>query len=149
MNDPVYGKTWKMNKGQSVLTASSTPTAETRLYEKVVGGYKLTVSGMHDGQPYEWGYTAQYEGKPSPVYGRSDVDAIEKHQVSNLITIGSFTNKGRIVGAYRRATSIDGKTLTVVASGRRQDGTTYFDVIKYKPLKGGHGLEARATKRAA
>ena len=135
MSDPVFGKIWKINKVQSRFTASSTPATETRLYEKVGRGYKLTVSGTHDGQPYEWGYTAQYDGKPSPVYGRPDVDAIEKHKVTDLITIGSFTKKGKIVAAYKRATSVDGKVLTVVASGNLPDGTTYFDVLKYKPAK--------------
>lgn len=135
MSDPVFAKTWKMVKGQSTFTTASIPTTETRVYEKIGRGYKLTVAGMHEGKPYEWGYTARYDGKRSPVHGRSDVDAIEKHKVTDLITIGSFTKKGKIVAAYRRATSADGKTLTVVASGNRPDGTTYFDVLKYKPAR--------------
>jgi len=135
MRDPVFGKTWKLHKGQSHFGSAFTPATETRHYEKIADGYKLTVTGTYNGQPYEWGYTAQYDGKSSPVHGRADVDAIVKHQVTDQITVGSFTKKGKIVAAYRRDTSKDGKTLTVVASGYRPDGTTYFDVLRYKPMK--------------
>lgn len=60
------------------------------------------------------------------------MDAIEKHRVTDFVTIGSFTKDGEIVASYRRTTSPDGELLTVVASGRCPDGTTYFDVIKYR-----------------
>ena len=135
MSDPVFGRTWAISKEQSRFTASTSPSTETRIYEKVGHGYKLTVSGMHDGQPYEWGYTARYDGEAKPVYGRLDVDAIVKHKVTDLITIGSFTRQGKVVAAYRRETSLDGRTLVVVASGFRPDGTTYFDVLTYKPAR--------------
>jgi hypothetical protein len=39
------------------------PATETRRYEQVGDGYKLTVSGTRDGKPYSWSYTAQYDGK--------------------------------------------------------------------------------------
>jgi hypothetical protein len=131
MTDPVFGKTWNINQRQSSFAGSPTPVTETRLYESIGEGYRLTVSGSSDGMQYEWGYTAEYDGTPCAVFGRGDVDTISKHKVSDLITIGSFSKNGKVVAAYRRETTIDGKTLTVVASGQRPDGATYFDVLNY------------------
>lgn len=129
--DPVFGQNWDMNTAASVFTAWR-PDSETRLYEQVGQGYKLTVTGTRNGQPYKWGYTATTDGKPCPVHGRPDVDMIVKHVVNNLITVGSFTKDGKIVAEYRRATSQDGKELTVVVSGRAPEGGAYFDVLRYE-----------------
>lgn len=131
MSDPVFGKAWTIDTAQSVLSGS-TPTAETRLYEEVGSGYKLSVAGARDGQNYSWGYTVGTDGTRSPVHGRSDVDCIEKHRVNDFITIGSFTKNGQIVASYRREVSPDGAALTVIASGCLHEGATYFDVIRYK-----------------
>ena len=131
LTDPFFGKNWEISKRSSSFS-SWKPDTEKRIYEKVGAGYRLTVSGIRDGKPYRWGYTATTDGQPCPVHGRSDVDAIEKHQITNLITVGSFTKDGKIVAEYRRVTASNGKTLTVVVSGRSPDGTAYFDVLKYK-----------------
>ena len=132
MNDPVFGKAWTIDAEKSILSAEP-PTSETRVYEEVGSGYKLSVAGARDGQSYSWGYTVGTDGTRSPVHGRSDVDCIEKHRVNDFITIGSFTKNGQIVASYRREVSPDGTALTVIASGCLQDGETYFDVIRYKP----------------
>jgi hypothetical protein len=135
MSDPVFGKTWKINKNGSSFAGTGAPATETRYYEKVGEGYKLTVRGSRDGQPYEWGYTVGVDGLPCPVHGRSDVDAIKKHRVNDLITVGSFTNKGEIVASYRREVSPDGDALTVVAAGNLNGGVAYFDVMRYEPAE--------------
>jgi hypothetical protein len=134
MNDPVYGKSWTLNEDESTFAPGEAPSDETRLYEQAGDGYKLTVRGTRKGHSYEWGYTVGTDGIPCPVYGRADVDMIEKHRVSDCITIGSFTKDGEIVASYRRETSPDGSSLTVVAAGNSNlDGTTYFDVMRYDP----------------
>ncbi len=134
MSKLLFGKDWKMTKSQSTFTAGS-PDIETRRYEKVGRGYKLTVSGERNGESYEWGYSAKYDGKSHRVYGRRDVDAIEAHKVNDQITIGLFKKNGKAVALYRRDVSLNGKTLTVQAAGRLTDGTAYFDSIVYKAPK--------------
>jgi len=135
MSDPVFSKKWKINKSDSVFSGSQVPATETRIYEKVGAGYKLTVLGTCGGETYEWGYTVGEDGVPCPVHGRSDVDAIQKHRVTDFITIGSFTKGGEIVASYRREVSPDGHALTVVAAGNAPGSLTYFDVIRYEPIE--------------
>ena len=132
MADPLFGKDWKMNSGLSVLGIGSlSPDHETRRYEEIANGYKLTVTGAHKGQPYSWGYTAIYDGQNHPVYGRDDVDSIVAYRLNEYITLGFFFKNNLEGGAYKRTTTTEGNQLTVVASGRNARGAPYFDVIHY------------------
>ena len=132
MADPLFGRTWNMNPARSRFsTTAFAPDQETRLYEEVPGGYELTVAGSHAGKDYSWNYTALYDGKPHPVYGRPDVNEITIYKINDHITVGFFSKDGVEGGPYSRNVSVDGKTLTVQAAGRNADGTPFFDVIKY------------------
>lgn len=133
MPDPLFGKTWKMNPARSVFsTAAFKPQQETRLYEEIPNGYKLTVNGSNNGIPYSWNYTALYDGKPHPVNGRLDVDAITIYKINQNITVGFFTKGAADGGPYSRSVSADGKSLSVQAAGRHVDGSPFYDVIQYQ-----------------
>lgn len=132
MSDPLFGKTWKADPGKSLFSTDWRPDSETRLYEETAGGYRLTVSGTRNGEPYSWSYAAQYDGKDHAVSGREDADSIEAYRVNDRITIGFFKKKLVAAGAYTRQMSDDGKTLVVQAAGLRVDGMPYFDVIEYR-----------------
>jgi hypothetical protein len=88
--DPLFGKTWNMQPQASVFSAGFNPANETRLYEQRENGYKLTVSGTHNNQPYQWSYEAYYDGNPYPVVGRTDVDAITICKLNDSETGGFF-----------------------------------------------------------
>jgi hypothetical protein len=131
-HDPLFNVNWTMDPGNSLFNEQWKPDTETRLYKRVgKTGYKLQVSGTYKGKPYEWGYTANYDGKDYPVYGRDDVDAIEAYRINSRITVGFFKKNGMPGGPYKRKLSADGKTLEVETVGRRPDGTFYLDVIQY------------------
>jgi hypothetical protein len=130
--NPLFNVDWQLDTGSSLFSTGFTPDKETRLYEEVPGGYKLTVTGEHQGKPYQWGYTALYDGKDHPVEGRPDADAIEAYKVNDKITIGFFKKDGEFVGPYARSLSPDNSTLTVQTVGKQDDGTAYFDVIRYQ-----------------
>ncbi len=131
MADALFGKTWQLNPARTIFSTSLAPAHETRLYEELPGGYRLTVEGTHNGAPYRWGYTALYDGLPHPVYGRSDVDTITAYRVNDKITIGFFSKNGLEGGSYSRRLSEDGHSLTVEAAGRNASGLPYFDVTNY------------------
>ena len=130
--DPLYDSDWQLDAGRSTFSTAWTPDRESRLYEEIPGGYKLTVTGEHQGKPYTWGYTALYDGKDHPVYGRPDVDAIEAYKVNDKITIGFFKKNGLYGGPYARKLSPDNSTLTVQSVGKRDDGSVFFDVLEYR-----------------
>lgn len=130
--DPLFDIKWTMAKAESRFSGPFNPEGETRLYEEVSGGYRLTVSGTHDGKSYSWGYTALYDGKDHPVWGRPDVDSIETYRINDRITIGFFKKNAMPGGPYARKLSEDGKSLQVQTVGRNPDGTAYFDMIEYK-----------------
>lgn len=119
-------------RASKFTTPSWNPSRETRVYKQVRGGYELTVSGVRAGKPYTWSYRALYDGKDHAVKGRKDVDAIEAYKVNDRTTIGFFKKRGEEVAGYKRTISIDGRSLSVVASGINDDGTIYFDRIEYK-----------------
>src|SRR3989344_3000678 len=126
----LFNVPWKMDKRSSRFSTDWVPEKETRLYEPVKGGYRLTVRGVRKGKNYEWGYTALYDGKPHHVYGRDDVDSIEAYKINDRVTIGFF-RKGIVFGGpYSRHLSKDGKTLVVQAAGRN-GSRAFYDVIKY------------------
>ena len=129
--DLLLGKKWKMDLAKSSFSTEFVPASETRLYEEVPNGYRLTVSGVHKGKPYSWGYTAHYDGKPHPVQGRNDVDSITIYRVNDRITVGFF-KKGLVEGGpYARTVSDDGRSLIVEAAGRDVHGRPFYDVIAY------------------
>lgn len=130
--DLLFGKTWKANIKKSKFSTEWVPDSETRHYEGLENGYKLTVSGIHKGEKYEWGYTAFYDGKPHSVYGRKDVDNIVAYRVTDLITIGFFYHRETPGGPYSRFVAKDGKSLSVQTVGRHENGQVYFDVINYE-----------------
>src|ERR1043165_9909556 len=111
MPDALFGKTWKSDVNKSVFSTSFRPSSESRLYEERPNGYKLTVSGEHEGKQYKWHYEAYHDGKKHPVHGRDDVDAIEIYRVNDRITLGFFTKNDATVAAYQRVLSVDGKSL--------------------------------------
>jgi len=115
----LFDLNWTLEPSESRFSTSAwSPSSETRLYEEVPGGYKLTVSGTAEKRgAYSWGYTTLYDGKEHPVHGRPDIDSIETYKVSDRITIGFFRRAGIEGGAYQRQVSADGRVLTVVASG--------------------------------
>lgn len=129
--DLLFGKKWTSNIEKSTFSTNWKPETETRLYEQLENGYKLTVSGTSNNKPYEWGYTAYYDEKSHPVYGREDVNSIEIYKVNDRITVGFFASSDGPGGPYGRFVSEDGKTLTVQTVGRH-NGQVYFDVLHYE-----------------
>jgi hypothetical protein len=129
--DKLFGVTWEVDPGISRFSADWKPDRETRSYEALDNGYKLTVSGSHLGRPYSWGYTAYYDGKKYPVSGRPDVDSIEIYRINDRITVGFFSKDNIPGGPYSRFVSEDGKTLEVQSVGHRADGSVFFDVLHY------------------
>jgi hypothetical protein len=131
-NNPLFGANWSMEAGSSAFSTAFTPSNETRLYEAIDNGYTLTVRGTVDGEDYEWGYTALYDGEAHPVHGREDVDSIRIYELDDRRTVGLFEKALSPGGPYARGLSEDGRELTVQAAGRHADGTPFFDVIVYR-----------------
>jgi hypothetical protein len=131
MPDALFGADWNMDSGASIFSVGSPPDTETRRYDEIPNGYTLTVTGRRGGRDYTWGYSALYDGQPHPVTGRDDIDAIIAYRVNESVTVGIFSKVGADGGAYARQTTSDGSGLKVIASGKRTDGSTYFDVIQY------------------
>jgi len=131
MAELLFDKTWTINRHSSRFSTSRTPDTETRRYERVGDGYRLTVAGTHNGKPYEWGYTLQYDGKPHPVHGRPDADAIIGYRINDHITVGFFKKNGTDAGPYSRHVADDGRSLRVLTAGRNEDGSPFFDVLHY------------------
>lgn len=129
--DPLFSNTWRMQPEASSFSSTFSPETETRLYEALENGYKLSVSRVSAGTDYSWTYTAFYDGARHPVSGREDVDSIEIHRIDQHTTVGFFYQGLSPGGPYRRTVSEDGMNLLVETAGRNSDGSPFYDVINY------------------
>jgi hypothetical protein len=129
--DPLFDVSWNMSRQKSSFTSDGVPDSETRLYEELAGGYRLTVSGIKNGKPFTWGYTAFYDGKDHAIHGRDDANAIEAYRLSDRATIGFFKKDGSVGPLYKRNIAADGSTLEVLMAGKDASGKAYYDVIVY------------------
>jgi hypothetical protein len=127
--NPLFG-TWKQNPTYSAYLPGPNPESHVRVYEESGEGFKVTCNETIGGKAISWNYTAPaYDGKIYPVHGREDVNGIKSYKLSDTETLGMFTKDGGEVGAYKRQTSDDGKTLTVIESGKDNGaGKPYWNV---------------------
>ena len=129
--DPQVG-TWKLNVAKSKFTPGPVPTTATTMIEAVGEGTKVVDDHtMADGAPKHWEFTANYDGKDTPVTGNPDVDMVTRTLV-NPNTVETITKKdGKVIATQRSVVSKDGKTRTVTTKGLNAKGETMNNVAVY------------------
>src|SRR5262245_2998960 len=69
--------TWKLNLAKSKYSPGPAPKSQAVTYEAVGQGVKVTAKGTNaEGQPVDYQYTANYDGKDYPITGNPNFDAI-------------------------------------------------------------------------
>ena len=121
--DPLTG-TWELNVAKSrVVPARLGPASQTRTY-RVEGNQTIArhVGVDAQGKRNVIEYTATLDGKPCPVKGYADWDAISMKKIDDYSTEFTQYRDGKASLFGKTVLSKDGKTLTVSANGTAATG---------------------------
>jgi hypothetical protein len=129
--DSVTG-TWKLDHAKSTFTPGPGPKSQTRTYAESAQGITVTVkTTTADGKESTSTVTFKEDGKPYPVSGNPDFDAVAVTRVDPSTVHSTQTKAGATVGTGVRTVSKDGKTLTYTQRGVHAGGAKYDDVSVY------------------
>ena len=130
--DPQVG-VWKLNVEKSKYTPGPAPKSGTTKIEAAGAGVKVTVDQtMADGTVRHFEFTANYDGKDSPVTGNSDTDMVARTRL-NPNTVQTINKKnGKVTTTQTSEVSADGKTRTVTTKGVTANGQTVNNVAVYE-----------------
>ena len=126
--------TWKLNVAKSKYSPGPAPKSATTKIETVGAATKVVVDQVTaDGTTRHYEFTANYDGKDSPVVGNNpDADMVARTRI-NANTIQTVSKKGGKVTTTQTSTvSADGKTRTVTTKGKNAAGQTVNNVAVYE-----------------
>ena len=132
-SDPQVG-VWKLNVAKSTYSPGPAPKSATTRIEAAGSGAKVTVDQtMADGATRHWEFTANYDGKDSPVTGNNpDADTVARTRI-NATTVQTISKKGgKVMTTQTSAVSSDGKTRRVTTKGVNASGQKVNNVAVYE-----------------
>ena len=131
-SDPQVG-VWKINLAKSKYSPGPPPKSATTRIEAAGAGTKVVVDQVAgDGTVRHWEFTANYDGKDSPVTGNNpDADVVARSRI-NATTVQTISKKGgKVTTTQTSAVSSDGKTRTVTSKGVNGSGQQVNNVAVY------------------
>jgi hypothetical protein len=130
--DPQVG-TWKLNIAKSKYSPGPAPKSATTKIEAAGAATKVIVDQVQaDGTVRHWEFTANYDGKDTPVTGNNpDADMVARTRV-DANTVKTISKKGgKVTTSQTSAVSSDGKTRTVTTTGTNAAGKAVNNVAVY------------------
>ncbi len=131
-SDPQVG-VWTLNLAKSTYSPGPPPKSATTKIEAAGAGTKVVVDSVTgDGTVRHWEFTANYDGKDSPVTGNNpDADMVARSRI-NATTVQTIAKKGgKVTTTQTSAVSSDGKTRTVTTKGMNGSGQPVNNVAVY------------------
>ena len=131
-SDPQVG-VWKLNVAKSTYSPGPAPKSASTTIEAVGTGAKVVVDQvLADGTKRHWEFTANYDGKDSPITGNPDADTVARTRI-NPTTVQTISKKGgKVTTTQTSAVSSDGKTRTVTTKGVNASGQQINNVAVYE-----------------
>jgi hypothetical protein len=129
--DPHVG-TWKLNVAKSKYSPGPAPKEVTMKIEAKGAGIHLTQTGTDAaGKPIKIDFTANYDGKDTPVTGVANTDTIAVKRVDANTSEGTLKKGGKVVMTVTSVVSKDGKTRTSTFKGTDAAGKPVNNVAVY------------------
>jgi hypothetical protein len=125
--------TWTLNLAKSTYPQGAAPKSGTVRFEAAGAGVKVTVDQVDAaGTARHWTYTANYDGKDSPIVGNNaNADTVARTRV-NATTVKSVNKKGgKVTTTLTTVISPDGKTRTNTTTGTDGMGMAVSSVAVY------------------
>lgn len=119
--DPHVG-TWVLSLEKSKYAPGTAPKSQRSVYSAAGKGFKVVTATVWPTGTVNTEYTAEIDGKDTPVKGNPDWDTTALKRVDSH-TI-EFTRKkaGKVVQTARSTVAKDGKTRTVTVTGVNAQG---------------------------
>ena len=131
--DPVIGK-WKLNWGRS-QSAQPAPKSVIRRYQKSKLGVRVSEVWVEaTGGRANLDYTANYDGKDYSVGSRKGGTVAFTRREGNIAEGVSKLN-GKVMYAFKRIVSKDGKTLTIEMAKSDPAGKPFTEVLVYDRMR--------------
>jgi hypothetical protein len=129
--DPRIG-TWKLDVAKSKYSPGPAPKSGTVTFSAAGQGVKAAIEMVGpDGSKTQWGYTANFDGKPHPVTGNADGDMVVLKRVNANTVETAYTLKGKPTTVNTGVVSADGKTYTVTTKGTDAKGQKVENVLVF------------------
>ena len=132
-NNPHVG-TWKLNVAKSKYSPGPALKSATTTIETAGAGAKYVVDQVSaDGTARQWEFTANYDGKDTPVVGDNpDADMVALTRV-DATTVRIVNKKaGRVTTTVTSVVSGFGRTRTVTTTGTNAIGQRVNNVVLYE-----------------
>ncbi|HEY7501441.1 MAG TPA: hypothetical protein VH740_23165 [Vicinamibacterales bacterium] len=130
--DPRVG-TWTLNVAKSKYDPGPAPKSQTLKIEAAGKGEKVSSEMVNaDGSKTSTSYTAEFDGKPSPLTGSALADAVALTRVDSHTSDRTDSKGGKTVQTYHRVVSKDGKTMTVTIKGTNAQGKPVSNVVVFE-----------------
>jgi len=115
---------WKGNVAKSTMTTGTKFTTNTTKIVAAGAGITSTVDTTYvDGTGRHWRFTANYDGKDSPITGNSPYgDTVALTRVDANTTRTVYKKAGVVTATQTTVVSADGKTRTVTSKGKNAAG---------------------------
>ena len=128
--DPHVG-TWVLNLEKSKYAPGTAPKSQRSVYSAAGKGIKVATTTVSATGTANTEYTAEFDGKDTPVKGNPDWDTTALKRIDSH-TI-EFTRKkgGKVVQTARSTVAKDGKTRTVTVTGVNAQGQKLNTVAVY------------------
>lgn len=121
--------TWRLNVAKSKYTPGPAPKRVTLTIEGLPEGRKVTSDGIGaNGNPTHTEYTANFDGKDSPIKGDPDLETVALTRVDAYSYERIGKKAGKVVQTLNIIVSKDGKTLTSTGKGTNAQGQAYNNV---------------------
>jgi len=131
-SDPRIG-TWKLNLTKSKFSPGPPPKALTVKVEPSGQGEKVTTEGVDaEGGRTATQYTANFDGKDSPLTGSPNADTVSLKRIDVRTTERTDKKVGKVTVTLTRVVSQDGKTMTVTVRGTNPQGQAVNNVIVFE-----------------
>ena len=131
--DPQVGL-WTLNVAKSTYSPGPAPKSATTRIEAAGMGAKVIVDQVTaDGTKRHYEFTANYDGKDSPITGNNpDAETVARTRI-NATTVQTIAKKGgKVTTTQTSAVSSDGKTRTVTTTGANASGQQVNNVAVYE-----------------
>jgi hypothetical protein len=132
-SDPQVGA-WRLNVAKSKYSPGPAPKSATTRIEAAGAGAKVIVDQVvADGTVRHWEFTANYDGKDSPVTGNNpDADTVARTRIDANTVQTTSKKSGKVTTTQTSTVSKDGKTRTVMTKGVNAGGQQVNNVAVYE-----------------
>lgn len=124
---------WRFDPSASIYQSAAAPRESQRTWLEQGGQLRFVHEGISaDGKPFRTEFTAPVDGAPGVVTGSGLYDSVVLRRVSRRKVEQIFRKGSAVTVRATRTVSRDGKTMVIIARGKRADGRPFRNRLVYR-----------------